>query len=56
MRPEQQIHRAVAGGRATESQLAFLADMERAGTCLAEGLDRALKELEVWGLLRGRCA
>ncbi len=44
------------GGRATESQLAFLSDMERAGayTCLAEGLDRALKVLETWGLLRGR--
>ena len=44
-----------AGGRATEAQLAFLADMEKAGayTALAEGLDRALRTLEVWGLLRG---
>ena len=43
------------GGRASELQLAFLADMERAGafTTLAEGLDRALKTLEEWGLLRG---
>jgi hypothetical protein len=43
------------GGRATEAQLEFLADMERAGafTCLAEGLDRALSVLEGWGLLRG---
>ena len=31
------------GGKATESQLKFLADMEKAGAycCLAEGLDRA---------------
>jgi hypothetical protein len=43
-------------GRATEAQLQFLADMERAGayTCLAEGLDRAIAVLETWGLLRGR--
>ena len=42
-------------GRATESQLKFLADMEKAGafTCLAEGLDPALAALEKWGLLRG---
>jgi hypothetical protein len=46
------------GGRATESQLAFLADMERAGayTCMAEGVDRALKVLETWGLLRGKAS
>jgi hypothetical protein len=45
------------GGRATAAQLKFLSDMERAGayTCLAEGLDRALKVLETWGLLCGRC-
>lgn len=44
------------GGRATEAQLKFLADIEAAGafTCLAEGLDRALAVLETWGLLRGR--
>ena len=43
------------GGRATESQLEFLSDMERAGafTCLCEGLDPALRVLESWGLLRG---
>lgn len=44
------------GGRPTESQLEFIADMERAGafTCLAEGIDRAIAVLESWGLLRGR--
>ena len=43
-------------GKATESQLQFLADMEKAGvcTCLAVGLDAALRKLETWGLLRGR--
>ena len=46
------------GGRATEFQLQFLADMERAGafTCLAEGLDSALRTLEAWGLLRGKAS
>jgi hypothetical protein len=46
------------GGRGTESQLTFLSDMEQAGayTCLAEGLDRALKVLEAWGLLRGKAS
>ena len=41
---------------ASATQLEFLADMERAGacTCLAEGLDAALRKLEGWGLLRGR--
>ena len=44
------------GGRATEAQLGFLSDIERAGasTCLAEGLDPALRVLERWQLLRGR--
>ena len=44
------------GGRATKAQLDFIADMERAGAfaCVAEGLDRALKVLEGWGLLRGK--
>ena len=44
------------GGRATKSQMQFLADMENAGvcTCLAVGLDAALSKLEQWGLLRGR--
>ena len=43
-------------GRATEAQLQFLADMEKAGayTCLAEGLDRAIAVLETWGFLNGR--
>lgn len=42
------------GGRATDAQLEFLSDMEKAGafTCLCEGLDRALHVLESWGLLR----
>ena len=44
------------GGRATEAQLAFLSDLDRAGayTALSEGLDRAITVLEAWGLLRGR--
>lgn len=48
----------VPGGRATESQLEFLADMERAGafTSLSEGLTAALRALESWGLLRGVAA
>ena len=43
------------GGRPSETQLACLAAMERAGafTAVAEGLDRALACLEAWGLLRG---
>jgi hypothetical protein len=47
-----------AGGRATEAQLEFLADMGEAGafTCLADGLDPALAVLEKWGLLRGVAA
>ena len=46
------------GGRATESQLEFIAEIEREGgyTCIAEGLDRAIAVLEAWGLLRGRAA
>lgn len=42
------------GGRATESQLAFLQDFDRAGafTALATGLDAALRTLEAWGLIR----
>jgi hypothetical protein len=47
-----------SGGRATDAQREFLADMERAGgfTCIAEGLDAALRALESWGLLRGYSA
>lgn len=43
------------GGRPTEAQLEFIADMDRAGafTCVAEGLDPAIRTLETWGLLRG---
>jgi hypothetical protein len=43
------------GGRPTESQLEFLADIGRAGafTAVASGLDTALATLEAWGLLRG---
>jgi hypothetical protein len=43
------------GGRPTAPQLEFLDAVRRAGgfPCLAEGLDRALKALEAWGLLRG---
>ena len=46
------------GGRATTAQLQFLAEMAAAGafTCLAEGLDRAVKALEQWGLIRGKMA
>jgi len=46
------------GGRASDNQLEFLADMEKAGafTCLCEGLDPALRVLEGWGLLQGRAA
>ena len=43
------------GGRLTESQAAFLDDVEAAGgvVACAEGLDAALRKLERWGLLRG---
>lgn len=43
------------GGRPSESQLEFLADIEKQGafTAVAEGLDPALRTLEAWGLLRG---
>jgi hypothetical protein len=46
------------GGKVSENQLAFIADMEQAGafTCVCEGLDRALRVLETWGLLTGKCA
>lgn len=43
-----------ANGRPTERQLAAHAAMDEAGAfvCVAEGLDRALKVLEAWGLLK----
>ncbi len=44
------------GGRSTEKQLETIAAMGAAGAycCVAEGLDRALAALEMWGLLKGR--
>jgi hypothetical protein len=43
------------GGRASEAQMEFIADIDRAGafTALVEGLDAAIAALETWGLLRG---
>lgn len=43
------------GGRASEAQMQFISDIDRAGafTALVEGLDAALATLEAWGLLRG---
>jgi len=42
------------GGRATEEQMAFLSDADRAGafTALATGVDAALATLEAWGVIR----
>jgi hypothetical protein len=42
------------GGRATEAQLQFLSEIDRAGafTALPVGLDAALATLEAWGLIR----
>lgn len=42
------------GGRATEAQMQFLSDIDRAGafTALPAGLDAALATLEAWGLIR----
>ncbi|HEX9073249.1 MAG TPA: VRR-NUC domain-containing protein [Pseudolabrys sp.] len=44
------------GGRASDAQLQFITDIERAGAaaCIAIGLDAALRWLEQHGLLRGR--
>jgi hypothetical protein len=46
------------GGRPSEKQISTLAEMEKAGAtvALATGLDAAIKQLEEWGLLTGRCA
>lgn len=43
------------GGRATEEQLRFHDDVRANGgfTCMAEGIDEALRALEMWGLVRG---
>ena len=42
------------GGRASESQLKFLSDIDAAGahTAMPEGLDAALATLEAWGLIK----
>jgi hypothetical protein len=46
------------GGRPSEDQLRFLSDFEMAGgyTAICDDLDRALRTLEAWGLLRGTAA
>jgi len=46
------------GGRPTEEQLKFIAAVSEQGgfTCVAEGLDAALRTLETWGLVRGVAA
>lgn len=43
------------GGRASEAQLAFLSEIDRAGafTAMPTGLNAALATLESWGLLKG---
>lgn len=43
------------GGRATEAQMEFMDEWQAAGGfgVVAEGLDRAIKCLEAWGMLRG---
>jgi hypothetical protein len=43
------------GGRPTEAQLEFIDDMRNAGafTCIAEGLEQAIRTIELWGLVRG---
>lgn len=42
-------------GRPTEAQLRFQSDVARQGayTSIADGVDRAIRTLELWGLLRG---
>jgi len=44
-----------ANGRPSEARPAFLADFDRDGGCsaVAEGLDRALRTHELWGLFLG---
>lgn len=43
------------GGRPTEAQMQFVSDFNAAGgcACIVNGLGRAIRTLEVWGLLRG---
>ena len=45
-------------GRPTEEQLRFIDQVRENGgyTCVAEGLDAALRVLETWGLVRGQAA
>lgn len=45
-------------GRPTVEQMEFVSDFNNAGghACIAEGLDRALRVLETWGILRGQAA
>src|SRR5262249_16457247 len=47
-------------GRPTAAQMQFISDFNAAvapngGACIAYDLDRALRVLETWGLLRGDC-
>ncbi len=46
------------GGRPTEEQLEFIDGVREQGgfTCVAEGIDEALRALEMWELLRGTTA
>jgi hypothetical protein len=48
--------KAERGGRLSAAQCEFIAALEDAGgfCCVAEGLDRGLRVLETWGLLKGR--
>jgi hypothetical protein len=45
-------------GRPTVEQMTFVSDFNAAGgcACIEHGLDRALRTLETWGLLRGRAS
>jgi hypothetical protein len=45
-------------GRQTAAQMDFISEFRAAGgeASIANGLDQALRVLEVWGLLRGRAA
>ena len=44
-------------GKPSEKQIATMAEMQTAGAtvALATGLDAAIRQLEAWGLLAGRC-
>lgn len=46
------------GETASEDQLKFISEIRDNGgfTCVAEGLDAALRTLETWGLLKGTVA